>query len=78
MAQATRDPELQDCVNTFTRRATDLIEPASGDRRIAATAATVVLGFILTTVAQGRDHDPDSLRADVITIVQRFDPRQPR
>ena len=78
MAQATRDPELHSTLDDLICRIADLIEPLSGDHRLAATAATALLGVILTAMAMGRDQYVDILRAQVVALVERFDPHLTR
>ena len=76
MAQATRDPDLHSTLDDLLCRIADLIEPLSGDHRLAATAATALLGVILTAMAMGRDQYLDIIRTQVIALVERFDPHR--
>ena len=75
LCRATRDPDLHSTLDDLICRIADLIEPLSGDHRLAATAATALLGAILTAMAMGRDQHLDLIRTQVIELVDRFDPR---
>jgi hypothetical protein len=65
MAAATRSPELRPSVAAVVDAIADVVEPLAGSRDLATTAASALLGSVLTTMASGQDHDADALRRRV-------------
>jgi DNA-binding transcriptional regulator YbjK len=76
MAASTRNPELQPSVAAVVDAIADVVEPLSGSRDLATTAASALLGSVLTTMASGQDHEADALRRRVTVMVEHFDPRR--
>jgi DNA-binding transcriptional regulator YbjK len=74
MAVASRDRELRPVLTGLTERIADLIEPLSGSRALAATAASALLGAVLTGMAQGHDADPETFGSTIAELINRFDP----
>jgi len=76
MTQATRDEGLRSAMDQVNERIADLIEPLSGDRELASTAASALLGLVLVAMAAGRDREPETIRTEVAGLVEHFDPRR--
>ena len=76
MTQATRDEHLRPAVSEVNKRIADLIEPLSGNRELASAAASALLGLILEVMAEGRDVEPATVRAQVVGLIEYFDPRR--
>ncbi|MCL2453942.1 MAG: TetR family transcriptional regulator [Micrococcales bacterium] len=74
MAEATRDEGLRTAVGAITDRIADLVEPLSGSRELATTAAAALLGTVLVAMAEGVDQDPEAVRAQAASLVEHFDP----
>ena len=75
LAQATRDDQLRPAVELVNGRIADLIEPLSGSRALASTAAASLLGLVLLAMAAGADQDQEALRRQVAALIEHFDPR---
>lgn len=74
MAEATRDERLRAAMEEVTSRIAGMVEPLSGSRELASLAASALLGFVLIAMAEGRDSDPEALRAQAVDLVEHFDP----
>jgi AcrR family transcriptional regulator len=76
MAAATRNPDLQPSLASVVDAIADLVEPLAGSRDLAVTAASALLGSVLTTMASGQDADHHALRRRITTLIEHFDPRR--
>lgn len=76
MAEATRDEHLRATMDEITHRIASLVEPLSGSRDRASTAASALLGLILVVMAEGRDASPEAVYAQAVGLVEHFDPRR--
>lgn len=73
---ASRDPELRPVALGLTDRIADLLEPVAGSRDRAKAASIALLGNVLASMAIGADLELEAFRADLVLLIDHFDPHR--